>query len=72
MECKFCCEYCKEQEIKRMKEDIKEDIKLLKSNLKLGFFELSVFDATNMAERRAKIMYEKVKKLNKLNNELED
>lgn len=71
MECKCCCEYCKEQEIKRLKKDIREDIKSLKFDLNLNFFSLD-FDLTNVAEERARLLYEKVKKLNKISNEVED
>lgn len=71
MENKCCCEYCKEQEIKRLKEDIKKNIKLLKDNLNIGFFD-SLFESTELAEKRAERIYEDVKCLNKLNNEVND
>ena len=49
-----------------MRKDIKSDIKLLKSSLNLGFFDLDLFNMPNVAETRAKLIYEKVKRLREL------
>ena len=64
-----CCQCCKKQEIDRLKEDIKLEIKFLKSDLNLGFFDSGLFDMTYVAETRSKQLYEKVKKLRELSNE---
>ena len=72
MENKCCCEYCKEQEIKRLKKEIKEYIKLIKANLNLGLINSYLFDFPDLAEKYTAILYEKVKKLNKLVNEEND
>lgn len=61
-----CCEYCREQEIERLKKEIKSDLKSIKSYLNLGFFDLDLFNMTNVAEEQAKRLYEKVKKLREL------
>ena len=71
MECKCCCEYCREQEIEKLRKEIKSDLKLIKSNLNLGFFDSDLFNLTDVAEERAKRLYEKVKKLNELNSEVD-
>ena len=72
MENKCCCEYCKEQEIKILKKEIKEYIKLIKANLNLGLIDSYSYDFPDLAEKYTKILYEKVKKLNKLDNEIND
>lgn len=72
MENKCCCEYCKEQEIKILKKEIKEYIKLIKANLNLGLIDSYLYDFPDLAEKYTKILYEKVKKLNKLDNEIND
>ena len=61
-----CCEYCREQEIERLRKEIKFDLKLIKLNLNLGFFDSDLFNLTDVAEERAKQLYEKVKKLREL------
>jgi hypothetical protein len=61
-----CCQFCREEEIERLRKDIKSDIKLLKSSLNLGFFDLDLFNMPNVAETRAKLIYEKVKRLREL------
>ena len=71
MENKCCCEYCKEQEIKRLKKEIKENMKLIKQNLNIGLFDSYLFDFPESAEKYAEKLYEKVKKLNELNSEVD-
>lgn len=61
MECKCCCEYCRKKEIEILRNEIKEDIKRLKFEIFDSFLYIP-----DEIDKRAKLMYEKVIKLNKL------